>query len=100
MTTHTTPTVTIAPGQVGVTLDLLNESALSSCAGFGDVNGAPAIVANWPSLSSGETLLWQVLAWLNGAHDCPSRADLEAGLDPRNLRAALHAVAVGSGVTL
>ena len=47
----------------------------------------------WPTLSSGEELLWSVLAWLNGQGECPERWELEAGLDAANTAAALAAIA-------
>lgn len=50
------------------------------------------IVAVWPTLSSGEKLLWQVLEAVNGAGVAPSDDDLRAGLDELNLHYAMCAL--------
>ena len=80
-------TIRISPGQLSAVLDFRATSALAGCTKVdGDDNGV-FIARNWPSLSSGEELLWRVLAWMNGASDLPEPDDLIAGLDTVNLLA-------------
>ncbi|MCW2496367.1 hypothetical protein [Jatrophihabitans sp.] len=90
MTEH--DTIRITPGQASDTLALRSSSALAGCT---DVDGDDAglfITRLYPRLSSGEELLWRVLAWINGASGLPSYDDLYAGLDHINYRAAVAAI--------
>ena len=88
----------LAPGQVVHSLTLRTSSALLHCTNVkSDSSASPYIVALWPRLSSGESLLWRVLAWLNGDGGLPSDEDLAAGLDLANLVAARAAVRAGGG---
>ncbi len=67
---------------------LVKFSALKHCA----IEDNGDIVAAWPTLSSGEKLLWQVLEAVNGAGVAPSDNDLRAGLDDLNLHYAMCAL--------
>jgi hypothetical protein len=49
----------------------------------------------WPSLSTGEELLWSVMSWLNGQGDLPDRDTLAARLDEGNYAAAVAAIRAG-----
>lgn len=84
-------TIRIVPGQVADSLALRNDSALAYCTEVDGDHEGVLIRAKWPTLSTGEQLLWRVLGWLNGADDLPPESDLRAGLDVRNL-AAVQAV--------
>lgn len=92
--------IRIAPGQLSDCLTLRASSALEGCTEVDGDDAGVFIARRWPSLSSGEELLWQVLAWLNGASERPTEMDLRAGLDDTNYAAAMAAVSVGSGVSL
>lgn len=71
--------ITVTAGQLTDTLTLLHGTALNGCCEL--VAEHPIRIARrWPVLSSGEELLWRVLAWVNGGGDLPSDADLRAGL--------------------
>lgn len=102
----TAPTLTpdriaISPGQLAVSLELRTLSALDFCTDVdGDGAGNLFIVRRWPTLSSGEQLLWRVLAWLNGQGECPSEADLNAGLDAVNAGVALAAIDADRGALI
>lgn len=87
-----TATIRILPGQASDTLALRNHSALGFCTDLDGDDAGLFITRRYPSLSSGEELLWRVMAWLNGADDLPSRDDLAAGLDTANYTAALAAI--------
>lgn len=94
MTATTTDVMWLLPGQVTVSLELRLNSALAYCTAVdGDDSGRVSIGRNWPSLSTGEELLWEVLAWLNGHGTYPDLERLRAHLDDTNLRAAMTAVA-------
>ena len=102
MTTALVPTdrINISPGQLSVSLELRTLSALDFCTEVdGDGNGNLFIRRLWPSLSTGEELLWRVLAWLNGQGECPTRSELDAGLDAVNVGVALAAIDADLGVT-
>lgn len=95
MTTRPTETdvLVISPGQLTPSLALRNSSALIGCTTIdSDASGRVIFVRNWPSLSSGEERLWNVLAWLNGQATYPDMADLEAHLDSDNYFAVVSAV--------
>jgi hypothetical protein len=85
-------TIRITPGQLSDSLALRNNSALGFCTDLDGDDAGMFITRRWPNLSSGEELLWRVLAWLNGASNLPTRDDLAAGLDTGNLTAALSAI--------
>lgn len=80
-------TIRITPGQLTDSLALRNESALSLCTEIDSDDEGVFFRAKWPTLSSGERLLWRVLDWLNGGRDLPSESDLRSGLDTANLAA-------------
>ncbi len=83
----------ISPGQLTASLDLRRRTALAGCTKVdSDSTGRVIFVRNWPSLSSGEERLWNVLAWLNGQATYPDMADLEAHLDSDNYLAVVSAV--------
>jgi hypothetical protein len=84
-----TAPIYLAPGQVADSLDLRERTALADCTHLDVDDDGLHVARNWPRLSSGEELLWQVLAWLNGQADRPDEADLRAGLDVGNLNAVL-----------
>lgn len=89
-------TIRISAGQLSDSLALRAASALESCTEVdGDEEGV-FIARRWPSLSTGEELLWQVLAWFNGVGEVPSEADLRAGLDAENFAIAMRAYAAGT----
>lgn len=94
-----TDTIRILPGQLSDSLALRSSSALADCTSIDSDNAGVFIAAKWPSLSTGEALLWLVLAWLNGGTDLPTAADLRAGLDAGNYKAAAAAISAGMGVT-
>lgn len=79
-------------------LALRANSALAMCTTVESDAAGKLIVPNWPSLSSGESLLWRVMGWLNGSDDLPTASDLRAGLDGPNLKAASVAIGGGLGV--
>jgi len=89
-----TDLIRISPGQAGESLTLRANSALALCTTVDADDWGLFIARKWPALSTGEELLWRVLAWLNGASDLPSRDDLAAGLDSSNATAALVAIGV------
>lgn len=75
----------------GMSLVLARYSALK----YSVTHDGDTVERNWPNLSSGEELLWQVLASINGQGDAPADDDLAAGLDAINLhyaRCALEGV--------
>jgi hypothetical protein len=81
--------IRVQPGQLAESMDLRRTTALAECTNI-DVDDDGVFVArNWPRLSSGEEVLWTVLAWLNGQADRPDEADLRAALDVPNLNAVL-----------
>lgn len=91
-------TIRISPGQASDSLALRHASALGFCTDMDADDAGLFIARRWPSLSSGEELLWRVLAWLNGAANLPEMDELVAGLDGTNLVAALAAIDSGSGL--
>ena len=95
--------IRINPGNLSDALDLRNATSLGGCTTIdSDAAGRVVIARNWPRLSSGEELLWRVLAWLQGADDLPSDDDLRAGLDGPSQVAVARATngrRCGSGVT-
>lgn len=89
--TATAERILITPGQLSATLALRASSALAYCTDLDsdiDAGGYLALVRRWPNLSTGETLLWQVAAWLNGQGDAPDDDTLRAELDGLNYAAA------------
>lgn len=91
-----TAPITLTPGMFAPSLRLWNDSALKDCTSvLGDLD--VVVERNWPTLSSGEELLWSLLAWLNGQGQRPSDAALAAGLDAPNVAAAQVAIWAGSG---
>ena len=87
-------TIRALPGQLTDSLALWSGSALSGCVTVEGDDAGPYFQLKWPGISTGERLLWRVLAFLNGDHDCPSDADLRAGLDDLNYQAAVAALGV------
>lgn len=90
--------VRINPGMVLHSIRLRSGSALEYCTHIDndvDEGGYVTIVRNWPGLSTGEELVWRVLAFINGSDrgDLPTWADLRAGLDAINLHACETALA-------
>lgn len=86
-------TINLAPHALATSLVLRNATSLNNSTTITQSDdGSLSIVRNWPRFSSGEELLWSVLAWLNGATYCPSMPDLERGLDAENLAAAVFAM--------
>lgn len=97
MTTTTPPAerIDISPGQLSASLDLRGTSALRSCTRLDShPDGVVFIARSWPNLSTGEELLWEVLAWLNGQGPTPDLPRLRAGLDQLSYAAAERAVAL------
>lgn len=91
--TETADLIVLNPGQVAVSLELRNNSALEGCTKVdGNASGRVYIARRWPSISTGEELLWGVLAWLNGQAPYPDLVALEAGLDSGSYAAAMTAV--------
>ena len=88
------PAIRVSPGQLSDCLTLRANSALHGCTDIDGDDAGVFITARYPRLSSGEELLWSVLAWLNGAPDAPSIDDLRSGLDEGNYTAALAALGV------
>jgi hypothetical protein len=84
-----TAPIYLAAGQVAASLDLRERTALRDCTHLDVDDDGLHIARNWPRLSSGEELLWQLLSWLNGQADRPDEADLRAALDVPNLNAVL-----------
>lgn len=88
--------VRINPGMVLNSIRLRQDSALLHCTGIqnGD-DGHLYLARNWPGLSTGEELVWRVLAFVNGGDrdDLPTWADLRAGLDGSNYSACETALA-------
>lgn len=76
--------VTVTEAGASASVILVGYSALRHCV----TRDGDTVTPNWPRLSSGETLLWQVLEAVNGQGGAPSDADLEAGLDELNLHYA------------
>ena len=73
--------IRIHPGNLTDALTLRRLTSLGRCTRIdGDAAGV-LVVRNWPGLSSGEELLWAVLAWLNGQGDLPDAGTLASGLD-------------------
>jgi hypothetical protein len=101
VTTQTSPTISITPGAITSSLDLRRTTALEPhVAVIHDAGlGSLVLVAPPYRMSSGEQLLWDVLAWLSGHGDLPSATDLRAGLDADNY-AAVQTVLTGEGVRL
>lgn len=91
-------TIRIAPGQFADSATLIRSSALDGCTVIDGDDAGIFIARNWPTLSSGEELLWSLLSWLNGVGEQPSVVDLANGLDSTNLLAAMDAVDAGRGV--
>lgn len=92
-------TIRITPGQLTDSLALRSTSALAGCTNIDSDDAGVFIAARYPSLSSGESLLWRVLDWLNGGRDLPTSDDLRAGLDAGNYKAAAAAIGAGMGAT-
>lgn len=90
--------IVVSPGQLADTLDLIHGTALAGCTTLGDDEGHVAVIRDWPSLSTGEELLWRLLAWVNGADDRPDWAELEAGLSVDNLP-TVRAVLARNGIS-
>lgn len=82
-------TIRAIPGQLTDGLALWSGTALYGCVTVEGDDAGPYFQLKWPGLSSGERLLWRVLAYLNGANDCPTDADLRAGLDDLNYAAVV-----------
>ena len=78
-------------------LELRVTTCLRDCTVSGTDDHGDFIEKAWPVISSGEELVWQVLAWINGRGSLPSVDDLRAGLDEPNLRSVV-AVLAGEGV--
>jgi len=85
-------TIRITPGQAAASLDLRANSALANCTTVDADDAGLFIARNWPGLSTGEELLWRVLAWINGASDLPDHDDLATRLDAGNLAAVDRAL--------
>lgn len=87
-------TITIQPNQVRTSVVFHAASALYDCTRL-ELSAGHGIQVhkNWPRLSRGEELLWQVLAWLNGNGDRPTDAELADVLDADNLAAATKTIA-------
>lgn len=84
--------IRITPGQLTDSLALRNSSALAGCTVIDSDDAGVFIERKWPSLSTGEELLWRVLEWVNGGSDLPDDATLATGLDAVNLAAARTAI--------
>lgn len=91
-------TIRITPGQFTDSAALIHATALEDCTRIDGDDAGIFVERNWPTLSSGEELLWALLSWLNGVGEQPSVADLADGLDTVNLLAAMDAVDAGRGV--
>lgn len=87
MTDQFTDTIRITPGQLADSMAFRNATALATCTTLDSDDAGMYVARNWPALSDGEELLWQVLTWLNGGRDLPSLTTLSAGLDAENYRA-------------
>lgn len=97
--TQVPSTIRIAPGQFADSATLIHGSALEDCTRIdGDAAGI-FVERRWPTLSTGEELLWSLLSWLNGVGEQPTIVALADGLDAANLLAAMDAVDAGRGVT-
>jgi len=81
------------PGAVTTSLHLRSTSALFRCTNVDHDGSSIVVTRRWQRLSSGEEMLWQVLAWLNGDPSLPADPDLKAGLDEENYAAAAAAIA-------
>lgn len=78
----TNDVIHINPGNLSAALDLRNRTPLAHCTRLdSNESGGIYVERNWPSLSSGEELVWSVLGWLNGQDERPSMDDLRGGLD-------------------
>ncbi|GAA2007856.1 hypothetical protein [Nocardioides kribbensis] len=86
-----TDAIRVRPGQLSAVLDFRATSALGGCTTIDSDEQGIFIARNWPSLSTGEEILWRVLGWMNGQADLPSDSDLEAELDAGNQRAVQNA---------
>ena len=80
-------TIRVLDHQLLATIDLRRNTALRDCTMITTESGMHAMTRNWPGLSSGEELLWEIAAWLNDAGPRPSWARLRDGLDVANLAA-------------
>ena len=87
-------TIRAIPGQLTDGLALWSGTALARCVAVEVDDAGLYFQLKWPGISSGERLLWRVLGWLNGANDCPTDADLRAGLGDLNYQAAARALGV------
>lgn len=94
-----TDTIRILPGQLSDSLALRSSSALADCTSIDSDNAGVFIAVTTPWPSDGEALLLRVLDWVNGGTDLPTAADLRAGLDAGNYKAAAAAISAGMGVT-
>lgn len=86
-------TVALRRDRVPASLIFHAASGLYDCTTIEYGSDGPSIVKNWPRLSSGEQLLWRVLAWLNDAGDLPSADELRDGLDADNYAAVTKTIA-------
>jgi hypothetical protein len=85
-----TDRITIRPGNLTTALLLRSSTCLALCTDIdSDSTGHVNVVRKWPSLSSGEEVVWSVLAYLNGQGNLPTRETLAAELDTRNYASVL-----------
>ena len=80
-----------------VSLALRSSSALAGCTDLDADGEGLFFVPRWPTLSSGERVLWRVLAWLNGSSDLPHPDELRAELDSHNYAVAAAAIREAAG---
>lgn len=88
-----TTTIHLRADRVTASVVLHAATALYDCSALELTSAGSQITRAWPRLSTGEELLWSVLAWLNGQGELPSMDDLAAGLDADNLTAVRKAIA-------
>lgn len=83
--TYPGDTIHVLENQWLTTIGLRADTALRHCTIFTVTNGAATLANLRPGcLSTGEQLLWQVAAWLNGLAELPDPIVLRDTLDAEN----------------
>ena len=87
-------TIAIRPAALNATLDLVTTTALVDVTRMDSTEGGVmALSLRWPGISSGEKVLWQVVAWLNSQGPRPDDFTLRADLDDSNYAAVTRLLA-------
>lgn len=85
--------IAVRPGNLTAALELRSATPLRACTDLAYTDAGVSIVRNWPRLSSGEELVWEVLGYLNGANPLPAADVLTTGLDTPTLSAVRRILA-------